>query len=59
VSSLPQPSAGPQQQDDELEAIVELPRLDEDAAKLVTTAAFGSAPYFSFHDVGTTTPPDV
>jgi EREBP-like factor len=58
ASSLAQPSPGPQQQDDELEAIVELPRLDEDAAELVTTAAFVSAPYFSFHDAGTTTPPE-
>ncbi|RCV04760.1 hypothetical protein SETIT_1G027000v2 [Setaria italica] len=49
----PAPAAAGQQQDDELEAIVELPRLDEDAAELVTTVtAFGAAP-FSFHDVAT------
>ncbi|XP_062221226.1 ethylene-responsive transcription factor ERF039-like [Phragmites australis] len=42
-----------QQQDDELEAIVELPRLDEDAAGLVTfgaTSFHDSAVATSFHD---------
>ncbi|CAO2045167.1 unnamed protein product [Urochloa humidicola] len=56
--ALPPPAAAAapagQQQEDELEAIVELPRLDEEyAGELVTTtAAFPAAP-FSFHDVGT------
>ena len=47
--------AATQQQDEELEAIVELPRLDEDyCAELVTTTvtAFGAAP-FSFHAAAT------
>ncbi|RLN07115.1 hypothetical protein C2845_PM11G20060 [Panicum miliaceum] len=40
------PVAGQQEDDDELEAIIELPPLDEDAAELVT---LGATP-FSFHD---------
>ncbi|PAN04857.1 hypothetical protein PAHAL_1G097000 [Panicum hallii] len=50
-------AAAGQQQDEELEAIVERPRLDEDCAELVTTTvtAFGAAP-FSFQDVATPAP---
>ena len=59
LQPAPVPAVG-QQQDDELEAIVELPRLDEDycaEAELVTTTvtAFGAAP-FSFHDAATPAP---
>ncbi|PUZ74794.1 hypothetical protein GQ55_1G094300 [Panicum hallii var. hallii] len=45
-ASAPAPPAAGQQEDDELEAIVELPPLDEDAAELVTLGATS----FSFHD---------
>jgi len=58
LQPAPVPAVG-QQQDDELEAIVELPRLDEDyCAELVTTTvtAFGAAP-FSFHNAATTPAP--
>ncbi|KAG2657248.1 ethylene-responsive transcription factor TINY-like [Panicum virgatum] len=55
----PVPAAGQLQQDEELEAIVELPRLDEDCGEhVMTTAAtaFGAAPPFSFHDAATPAP---
>ena len=45
-TSAPAPPVAGQQEDYELEAIVELPPLDEDAAELVT---IGATP-FSFHD---------
>ncbi|RLN07454.1 hypothetical protein C2845_PM11G20050 [Panicum miliaceum] len=50
-------AAAGQQQDEDLESIVELPRLEEDCAELVTTTvtAFGAAP-FSFHDAATPAP---
>ncbi|KAL6888205.1 hypothetical protein ACP4OV_009231 [Aristida adscensionis] len=43
------PAAAQQHQDDELEAIVELPRLDEDGAGELVTTLGGATP--SFHDV--------
>jgi len=46
-TSAPAPPVAGQQADDELEAIVELPPLDEDAGELVTLGATS----FSFHDV--------
>ena len=53
VAALPTPALASmegQLHDDELEAIVELPRLDEDAAELLVP--LGTAP-FSFHDDAT------
>jgi len=58
LQPAPVPAVG-QQQDDVLEAIVELPRLDEDCREhVMTTAAtaFGAAPPFSFHDAATPAP---
>ncbi|KAF8642517.1 hypothetical protein HU200_067192 [Digitaria exilis] len=54
-------AAALQQAEEELEAIVELPRLDEadDSAAselAVAATAFGAAPYLSFHDVAAMTP---